>query len=321
MTTLFLVALLWPGFAAGQEEKEKPAVTSSRSFQLSGYAQFLYIYYEKGIDTFSIPRARLSLAGALVKNLKFRLQVDAARSPALIDAVLDYQFKPYLGVRIGQYYVPFSLESTTSDSELDLIYRSQVVLALSPGRDIGYQGRDIGVMLTGGHSILEYYLGVFNGAGTNRLDTNKNKDVGARVILRPVKGLAVGGSLYDGRYSANQGAPPVTRDRAGLEGLLSLGRFTLKSEYIAAKDDQTSRSGWYVQGACDIVRGRFQGLARWDTFDPDRDLREDRNDSLTLGGTWFIWGKTKLMVNYSLVRREGEGTTNQLFAVQFQAGF
>ncbi len=42
---------------------------------------------------------------------------------------------------------------------------------------------------------------------------------------------------------------------------------------------------------------------------------------LTVGGTWFIWQKTKLMVNYSLTRREGEGTTNQLFAIQFQAGF
>jgi hypothetical protein len=27
------------------------------------------------------------------------------------------------------------------------------------------------------------------------------------------------------------------------------------------------------------------------------------------------------MVNYSLVRKEGEGTTNQLVAIQFQAGF
>jgi hypothetical protein len=318
---LILTAVLCSGLAADQEKKDQPAVTSSRSFQLSGYAQFLYIYYEKGIDTFSIPRARLSLAATLVKNLKFRIQVDGVKSPALIDAILDYQFKPYLGLRAGQYYVPFSLENTTSDADLDTIYRSQVVIALAPSRDIGSQGRDIGAMLTGKFSIVEYYAGVFNGAGINRLDTNKNKDLGARVILRPVKALAVGGSVYNGHHSAVQGAPPVTRNKAGLEGMLTLGAFCLKSEYISAEDDQTSRSGWYVQGTYDIMTRKFQALAKWDTFDPDRDLPADRNDALTFGGTWFIWERTKLMVNYSLTRREGAGTTNQLFAVQFQAGF
>jgi phosphate-selective porin len=320
-TALILAVLFCSGPAAGQDKEEPPAVTSSRSFRLSGYAQFLYIYYEKGIDTFSIPRARLSLDGTLVKNLRYRLTADAVKSPALIDAMLDFQFKPYLGLRVGQYYVPFSLESTTSDSELDVIYRSQAVIALAPGRDIGAQGRDIGAMLTGKTSIVEYFVGIFNGAGINRLDTNKNKDVSARVILRPVAALAVGGSLYGGQYSASEGVTPVTRNRAGLEGRLTLGAFCLKSEFISAEDERTSKSGWYIQGTYDIVPGRFQAVVKWDAFDPNRDLSADRNDVLTLGGTWFIWQKTKLMVNYSLARKEGEGTTNQFFAIQFQAGF
>jgi phosphate-selective porin len=320
-TALILAVLLCSGPAAGQDKEAPPAVTSSRSLRLSGYAQFLYIYYEKGIDTFSIPRARLSLDGTLVKNLRFRLTADAVKSPALIDAMLDFQFKPYLGLRVGQFYVPFSLESTTSDSELDVIYRSQAVIALAPGRDIGAQGRDIGALLTGKYSIVEYFVGIFNGAGINRLDTNKNKDLSARVILRPVKALAVGGSLYGGRYSASQGEMPVTRNRAGLEGRLTLGAFCLKSEFISAEDDRTPKSGWYIQGAYDIVPGRIQAVVKWDAFDPNRDLSADRSDALTFGGTWFIWQKTKLMVNYSLVRKEGEGTTNQLFAIQFQAGF
>jgi phosphate-selective porin len=307
--------------AAGQDKKEQPAVTSSRSFQFSGYTQFLYTYYDKGIDSFSIPRARLSFAGTLVKNVKFRIQIDGVKSPALIDAILDVQFKPYLGLRVGQYYVPFSLENTTSDSDLDMINRSQVVNALAPGRDIGSQGRDIGAMLTGKYSIVEYFAGVFNGAGINRLDTNKNKDVSARVIIRPVNNLAVGGSLYGGKYSATQGATPVTRNKAGLEGILTLGEFCLKSEFISAKDDQTSKSGWYIQGTYDFLPKKLQALAKWDTYDPNRDLSADRTDVLTLGGTWFIWEKTKLMVNYSLFRKEGEGTTNQTLTVQFQAGF
>ena len=309
------------GAAPGQEKKEPPPVTASRSFQLSGYTQFLYAYYDKGTDSFSIPRARLTLTGSLVKNLRFRIQVDGVKSPALIDAILDYQYKPYLGLRVGQYYVPFSLESTTSDADLDAINRPQVVNALAPGRDIGAQGRDIGAMLTGKYSVFEYYAGVFNGAGINRLDTNKNKDVAARIIVRPVKNLAVGGSLYGGRYSSAQGIPAVTRNRAGLEAVLTLAAFGLKGEFISADDAVVSRSGWYLQGTYDFLPKKLQAVARWDTYDADRDIAGNRLDLLLLGGTWFVWERTKLMVNYSIHRGEGRGTTNQSLAVQFQAAF
>lgn len=313
---VFMVCLV-----SGQDKKEAPAVTASRSFQLSGYTQFLYNYFDKGIDSFSIPRARLTLSGGLVKNVRFKIQIDGVKSPALIDAMLDVQFKSYLGLRVGQYYVPFSLENTTSDSDLDVINRSQVVNALAPGRDIGSQGRDIGAMLMGKYSIVEYYAGVFNGAGINRLDTNKNKDVSARVILRPIKNLAVGGSVYDGRYSSTQGAAAVTRNKAGLEAMLTVGGLCVKGEFIGAKDDRISKSGWYVQGSYDFLPKRIQAVARWDTFDPNRDLSENRLDTLLVGGTWFIWEKTKLMLNYSVFRTEGQGTTNQSLAVQFQAAF
>ncbi|OGD22192.1 MAG: hypothetical protein A2W03_00485, partial [Candidatus Aminicenantes bacterium RBG_16_63_16] len=233
----------------------------------------------------------------------------------------DYQFKPYLGLRVGQYYVPFSLESTTSDADLDAINRPQVVNALAPGRDIGAQGRDIGAMLTGKYSVFEYYAGVFNGAGINRLDTNKNKDVAARIIVRPVKNLAVGGSLYGGRYSSAQGIPAVTRNRAGLEAVLTLAAFGLKGEFISADDAVVSRSGWYLQGTYDFLPKKLQAVARWDTYDADRDIAGNRLDLLLLGGTWFVWERTKLMVNYSIHRGEGRGTTNQSLAVQFQAAF
>lgn len=316
-----LLSVVIGGVAAGQDKKDQSAVTASRSFQLSGYTQFLYTYYDKGVDSFSIPRARLSLSAGLVKNVRFRIQVDGVKSPALIDALVDVQFKPYLGLRVGQYYVPFSLENTTSDADLDAINRSQVVNALAPGRDIGAQGRDIGVMLTGKHSIFEYSAGIFNGAGINKQDTNKNKDISARLIVHPVKNLAVGGSLYDGRYSSAQGLPAVTRNKAGLEAVLTMGGFGFKSEFISAKDDAVSKSGWYLQGAYDFLPKKLQAIARWDTYDPNRRLSGNRLDQLLLGGTWFIWEKTKLMVNYSLYRTERQGTTNRSLAVQLQAAF
>ena len=316
-----LAAVVLSGTVSGQDKEEPPPVTSSRSFRLSGYTQFLYNYLDKGTDSFSIPRARLTLSGELLKNVRFRIQIDGVKSPALIDANVDFLFNPAYSLRIGQYYVPMSLENNTSDSEMDTILRSQVVNALAPSRDLGSQGRDIGAMFMGRYSIAEYYLGVFNGAGINKLDTNKAKDLAARLILHPLESLAVGGSFYKGRNNPVQNGPDLTRDRVALEASWMPGNFSLKGEFISAKDDITSKSGWYLQGGYFVLPKRLQAIVKWDTYDKDRDASADRTDLFTLGVNWFLWEKTKLMVNYNLYRKEGEGTTNQAISVQFQAAF
>jgi phosphate-selective porin len=145
--------------------------------------------------------------------------------------------------------------------------------------------------------------------------------LGARLILHPLQALAVGGSFYRGRHNPVQNGPDVTRDRAGLEVAWMPGRFSLKGEFLSAKDEMTSKSGWYVQGGYFILPKKLQAIVKWDTYDKDLDVAADRTDLLTLGVNWFIWGKTKLVVNYNLYRKEGEGTTNQALSVQFQAAF
>ncbi len=317
----WLAILFMFGLAAGQEKKEPLPVTSSRSFQLTGYAQGVYSYLDEGTDTFVIRRARLALTGDLTKSVKLKFQIDAVRSPILVDAQIDVSFKPYLNLRIGQFYLPFSRENRTSAGDLDTVLRAQVVEKLGPGRDIGSLGRDIGVMVVGKASIVEYMAGVFNGAGINKLDTNEHKDLAARVVVNPAKILSIGGSLYDGRYSPAQGDPEVTRDRAGLEALLTLGAFSIRSEYIAGKDGFTSKSGWFLLGLYNILPKRLQAVARWDSFDQDRDAPADRADILTLGGNFFLSEKTKLMANYVHYRQETKGMTNWALFLQFQAGF
>jgi phosphate-selective porin len=316
-----LSALILRGAATGQDKKEPPPVTSSPAFRLSGYTQFLYTYWDKGTESFSIPRARLTLSGELLKNVRFKIQVDAVKSPALIDANVDFLFNPAYSLRIGQYYVPMSMENNTSDAEMDTILRSQVVNALAPSRDIGSQGRDIGAMFMGRYSIAEYYLGVFNGAGINKSDTNKAKDLGARLILHPLEILVIGGSFYGGRHNPVQNGPDLRRDRAGLEAAWAPGRFSLKGEFISAKDDRTTKSGWYLQGGYFVLPKKLQAIVKWDTYDKDQDVTADRTDLLTLGVNWFLKEKTKLVVNYNLYHKEGEGTTNQAISVQFQAAF
>ena len=322
---LFLRCLVGINFLAmpvlSQENTEKTPLLSTIKLKVSGYTQVLYSYWEEGVDSFLVKRARLSLSGEIAKKIRFKLQADAVKSPALVDAQVDFEFSPTLGLRIGQFYVPFSRENRTSSSDLDTILRSQVVDKLAPSRDIGSPGRDIGAMLFGKFSIIEYLVGFFNGSGVNRADTNEKKDFSARVVLRPASFVSAGGSVYSGRHSAAQGDHPFTRDRRGIEAGLDLGAFSARAEYISGRDDLTKKEGWYIQGGCFISTKKVQAVVKWDSYDQDRDAASDRSDLMTLGLNWFFSEKTKLQVNFNSYRRESGETANRAILVQFQAGF
>ncbi|MGE5741183.1 MAG: porin [Candidatus Aminicenantes bacterium RBG_16_66_30] len=316
-----LVAVLAAGPGLAEETKDSPAVTALKSLKLSGYAQMFGVAWDRGTDTFSLRRARIALAGGIVKDLRFKLSVDVAKSPTLLDAEIEFEPAAVAGVRFGQFRVPFSLESYTSTADLDLVNRSSVVEALAPGRDNLSSGRDVGVVLFGRVSFLEYTLGFVNGAGINKTDTNSHKDFSGRVILRPFAFLAVGGSLYRGRQTAVADEPLTVRDKEALEAVLSIKGFSLKSEYLHARDDLVSRSGWYAQAGYFAFPGKIQAVVRYDSLDLDRAVPDNGTAIITLGLNWFIAGKTKLQVNYEIHRLESGGRTKSGLMAQFQAAF
>jgi phosphate-selective porin len=319
---LFSLFLLVP-LARGEGEKEPSSLSLSHAFKLSGFTQFQYAHWDQGVDTFLIRRARLILAGDIFKNLCYKLQVDVGKSPILLEAMLDWSFSSYFSLRIGQFKVPFSQENLTSSSDLDTINRSQAEEKLCPGRDIGSQGRDIGAMVFGKQSILEYQLGVFNGSGINRADLNDQKDIGGRVTLHPIESLSVGAAFYDGHSRPDSESPAVVREnghRTGLEISYVQSALSIKGEYILAKDDQVSKSGWYLQGGYFFMPKELQGIIRFDSYDKNKDSVRDRSDRLTLGLNWFFAEKTKLQINYERYKLES-GSSNWALLAQFQAGF
>jgi phosphate-selective porin len=318
---LIIGALAWPGAAPGQDKKEPSPLVAAAPFKLTGFSQFLYTAWDKGVDGFNARRIRFSLGGELFKNVNYKIQVDAVKSPILIDALVEFKFSSAVGLRVGQFKVPFSMENMTSGADLDTINRSQPEEKLTPGRDIGANGRDIGAALFGKWSVLEYTLGVFNGSGINRNDINSEKDLGGRLVVRPAEFLAVGAAFYKGRTSVAAGSPAVDRDRTGLELAVLRGPLSLKSEYIFAKDDKLERSGWYVQAGWFLMPARLQVLLKLDAYDKARQTSKDRMNLLTAGLNWFLTAKSKLQVNYELYKLEGGKTDNSAFLVQLQAGF
>jgi len=321
VAAISLVLSFLPGFAAAQDAASAPPVTSSRAFKLSGYTQVLAEAPEEGTAGFSIRRSRFTLAGEIVRNVRFKATVDLVKSPALIDAQVEFHFIEAASLRIGQFKVPFSLEMTTSSGDLDTVSRSQTVNKLSPSLDIGGGGRDVGAVVFGKAAFLEYTLGLFNGSGANKADTNDAKDLAGRLVVHPAGFLSLGASFYDGSYAASAGAASAVRDRFGLDLAFFGGPFSLKADFISAEDGELLRRGWYVQGGYAFVPKTLQGIVKLDSYDPNVSSAGDRQDTWTAGLNWFLAEKTKLQVNYELIRNESGKKVDQALFVQFQVGY
>jgi len=318
MLIICLFGLIKISEARGSDGESK--ISSDHSLKWSGYTQARYTHWEEGKEGFRINQARVILKGDILKNINYKLQIDAVKALILLDAKIDVNLSPYAKLSFGQFKVPFSIENLISGSELDTINRSNTVKNLCPGRDIGAQGRDIGMTVNGKYSCLEYTLGVFNGSGINKTNTNDQLDIAGRLVLTPFGSLSVGFSHYNGRYSPSRGAPVMKKDRTGVDILFMRGGFSLKGEYIFARDGQIERSGWYIQGGYYFIQKKLQAIVKHDSFDRNMAIRGDQIVVTTLGINYFFSRKTKLLINYEYRRGIDEASENVILA-QIQAGF
>ncbi len=303
---------------AGEEEAERPEYPS---FRLNGYIQARYTLTDEGTHEFSIKRARLGLKGEILENMNYKLQLDGVKSPILMDAQVEWSVIPKAKLTFGQFKIPFSIENLTSSSSLDNVNRTQTVEELCPGQDIGASGRDIGMAVSGKFSFLEYSVGIFNGSGINRRDTNEKKDLVGRLVFHPIDSLSVGVSQYVGDQRPSAADPHVSRDRTGVDVFFSRGQAFIKGEYIFAKDDLARRAGWYVRGGYSFIPDKLQAVVNYDSYDSDLDLDDNLSKVITLGLNWYFAEKTKLQINYENHKDDLAGRTDNILVAQFQAYF
>jgi len=241
-------------------------------------------------------------------------------TPVLLDAQIEMSFIPHTKLTVGQFKVPFSLENLTPGSDLDTISRSHTVEKLCPGRDIGAKGRDLGVTINGEFSRIKYILGVFNGSGINKTDFNDQKDIVGRVTFYLDSFLGFSLSHYRGRYSPYPEAPIVKRNRIGMDIFFIKERFSVKGEYILARDDKTDRYGWYIQGGYYLFPKKIQTILKYDSLNT-KNIRGEQSDVVTIGFNWFFSKKTKFQINYEYRIGELGKISNHVILAQLQAGF
>jgi phosphate-selective porin OprO and OprP len=268
-------------------------------------------------------KLELELAGSLSKTSSLRAQVT--------DGYIEWVGWPALSVRAGQFKTPFGFEQLYADTRLATIERSL-------GNDRLTAGRQLGFDVFGSVGMLDYSAGFFNGSGTNNnFNDNGNFLSAGRLSATLGKGvcerlgewaLAVG---VDGLSSRDESialasdfgldSTPATsarddlfagRRRAyGADGQLRAGPFELWAEYLRetleprdALPAATVRAdGWYAEATWFAVPRRLQVVAKYDTFDPNRDAHSADTRTWTAGLNYFVRGDhLKLQIDYLRTR-------------------
>ncbi len=316
LTTLLIVSFALTAKGISWDEFQK-------HLKISGYLQALYTleYAESKTEnsSFRIRRARLSFAGKIAENKKvgiadYRLQVDFAESPKIVDAWVRYRPFTQLGIQVGQFKIPLSIENSEyAPLKLEFIDYSLVVqrLVKMSSHDItgiSSAGRDCGAQLYGGfvkrnnYSIINYNLAIFNGNGINsKKDNNHSKDFVGRLMICPLKDLTIAGYYQYGE--GNFGDKEYLEYQRYGGGIAYNGRHAfVRSEYLRGNTGTLLSEGTYASAGWKFhtpKAGYGSVGVRFDYFDENIRNRA-REFNYTLGVAYQPWRYMRLQLNYTI---------------------
>ena len=306
--------------------------------------------WSDGSSSFFIKRVRLDLRGDIARKLDYRVQLEFASSPKIVDAYLQYRPFRQLNFKLGEYKIPFTIENTDYvPLKFELIEYPLALQrlmgfaepiggryvggAMQGGETLKDTGRDMGLTLHGSffpcgeRALLSYDVGVFNGAGINLRDNNRSKDVVARLTLRPVRGLTLSGSWYGGEY----GADCLERQRVSAGVCYDRGRGVVRGEWIGGRTGYAATeeyaagtfdsSGWYVLGGVRLTP-TLMPVVRYDTLLSDTASDDSRQTNWTAGILWHPVKYLRCQLNYTYEHYAAPGIADRnVVAVMFSGIF
>jgi hypothetical protein len=314
-----------PASATPESPEQRPAklaIGKEGSLSFGALVQVWGFYQEQAGEsatTFRIRRAELKLKGDIVaETVLFNVMVDPAKvlesedvsvpvegqdpEPAtpgsvtvsqppgaismLQDAYLTFR-TPYADVTAGQFKTPISLEGYGSSSKLLFPERALV------SRRYGDK-RDIGVRADKQIDRFYYNIGIYNGQGQNRLDSNDQKNVAARFEVTPMPELMLG---LAGAVALGERETESASDRLEGDVRFELDSLLVQAEYIRAWDgpegDRTPGHGAYA--ALGYRIGDLQPILRAGRLEPDLAGDGQGSDNLVnhyeIGANYYLVGQ------------------------------
>ena len=307
---LLLSAMVLFGVSAeAQTTGEKIKSFADKHLRLSGYLQAGFEWNEANdpTTTFYIKRARLSLTGDAAKEkIDYRLQVDMAGSPKICDLYFRYKPLNELNVQLGQFKLPFALENElcgpTTFEFIEYSYLTTYLTRNNARYDgIAATGRDMGLQLYGGflkrdgYSIINYNVGVYNGAGINVKDNNSSKDFVGRITVKPLKDLSVSASYMYSEVNHN-GLRYMRAPRWSVGAWYNSRNWVARAEFAHANFAENLTNTLYVLGGYHFEKP-WSVVARYEFIKDEYNiLNEDR---ITLGGVYKPFNFLRLQLNAS----------------------
>ncbi len=271
--------------------------------------------------TFKLRRTEIRFSGDIDSSkIGWLVMVDPAERPEspLQDVYVNLNYIPKMETRLGQFKIPFSMESRTPSDQLDFIERASIIRTYADRRDIG-------IMLSGKFTSWEWQAGAFNGNGQNITDNNNFKDLAGRIVVQPANSFHIGGSGYWSKkpFFDYYYFPPRKQDldsfRVAGELKIDYKNLDLRAEAIWAADEYLSFSfprttrktsfsykwGGYTSLHYRLLNKHQFGL-RGEWFNPRISSRRDETFFTTIGYDFFFAPRAKWQINLqSQVYRRG----------------
>ncbi|MBZ5594611.1 MAG: OprO/OprP family phosphate-selective porin [Acidobacteriia bacterium] len=318
-----VAAILCLGALAGdnntQPQSPAPAPSNGSVFHLSGYVQGRFTDTRDTPDRLEVRRVRLLMSGELGRRISYLIQGDVVKLPNLLDAEVEFKVARALKFTAGQFKLPFSLSSLTADNLEVPIERAKAVNALVPARDIGTQGRDSGVQLSGtfGSSrSIEYFAGVFSGELLINSPQPRYHAAAARAVAHVWHGLQIAGDMYRS-FSAPAHKEKI---RQSAEARYVRGPLTVDAEYLWGRDGNTHRRGGYALAVWHWSK-KWEGLVRDDWYTSNTDKANARTQTWLAGANYYPWRKVRIEANGGVRQEPASVRLSGVFLTQLQIGF
>ena len=330
--TLAVVLAAFSSTAAMGQQKSDSEIDWLKDFTsritLNGYAQGGWSYQDPNgekTNAYNLKRTLLWAKARITDRWSFMFMHDF--SSVVQEFYTDYRITKNntLTARLGQFKHSYTMENPMSPTQLELIdVYSQAVLYLAgegpdPLNGVNY-GRDMGLMVFGDllKSKLHYELALMSGQGINRKDRNNQKDLLAKLEVKPVDGLRLVASGYLGTGNAAGTAawnPDINvgdnykrnRYSVGAEYKTqpySPGQYkearpaSIRAEWLGGEDGEVGSRGGYVT-TCIPVVDALDIVASGETFDRNTKVDGWDQTNLTVGLQYWYYKKCRVQLQYT----------------------
>lgn len=249
-----------------------------------------------GGKTFSLYNARFVVKGKIDGGFFYKFQMNFAKEPNLLDALVGYEYSKALKISMGAMKPLQSQDFIPSPAATDFIDRTKIGGLLT-------RSRELGVALQGDVGDLFYFVGFFNG---NKLSkAKKGTYYGVGRLQYNLKGdwgklqFAVQSSYGNSKGVRNGSSGPMLRGKRliyGADVRLQTSKILFAAEYMAGNLEtenflhkKENINGYYITAGYQIVE-KSMVLARWQNWN-EQTMGFD-NNMLTVG---FNQNFTKIM--------------------------